>query len=122
MHIHFDLYKRTSANVYRQMVIDYWENFCAWTNGTSKNLMLDYTIGRAIKNPNLHTNAIHKCPYVGPFYIQSNNLSLDFLAFDFLFPAGVFHLEITLSDKKRGDWIVKLTVYFSVSEHRIEIF
>lgn len=121
LHVHAVLYRKFTANVYRKFTIDGWENICGWLGGTAKSYLMDFTVGRFWNSSSTTTN-VKKCPLVDHIYFRADNISLETYGLDFLFPSGRFRLDVTYYENKGGQWIALTKGFFSVSEHRIEVF
>lgn len=120
---HVVVYKQYSSNVWRKFVIDLWENLCGWFNGTAKSWVLDVSLRFVLRHSNTKTNINRTCPlHVGYYYIKNDNMSLDIFKTEQLLPSGRYRADISGHKTKNSPWLVRATLYVSVSDHRVEVF
>lgn len=98
-----------------------WENPCDWMSGKTKSIFLDWTLGLALKLPNIHTNINHTCPFSGYNYFKFDNISVQQFAFPQLVPSGRYRLNVNLTESDRSKVLGGCVLYVSVSDHRVEV-
>lgn len=92
---------------------------CGWFNGTKHSDVMDWTFKRVQKYVRYDNE--FKCPFVGDFSIQVNNISLnEKMPMLLLLPSRRFLFESNITDGYQGDVLLHSKYYFSISDHRIE--
>ncbi len=115
--LHGVLNYKFNGLVYQKFPIDLWEDVCAWLNGKRKAYILDWTFGRILNFTNIGT-----CPFFGYYYVRASNVSMEDFVVEPLLPSGRYRLDLQFMHRMH-DLIpfVKFEIYFSVSDHRLEI-
>lgn len=104
-------------NTYQKIATEYWDDYCAWKNG-QLSFVLDYL------KPLIDTysNLNHSCPFsAGLFFTKFGNISLQKFIIPQIIPAGRYRLEINITEDKSEIPLLGMSVYGSISDHRIEI-
>lgn len=116
--IHGTWYYKFNGLTYNRFPIDLWENLCDWLSGKSKSYLLDWTIGRAINYSNMN----HSCPYHGYVFLKVDNMSVNNFPFEpeTLIPSGRYRVDLDFTEGNRVP-IGNAKLYFSVSDHRLEV-
>lgn len=104
-------------NTYQKLGIDLWENICDWLSGKKNSYIMYWGIERILK----YTNLNHSCPFVGHVYIKANNVSMSKFDFTTIIPSGRYRLDFQVAEGDRRKVIGGSKLYFSVSDHRIEV-
>lgn len=115
--VHGVFYYKFNGITYQKYPIDLWESFCGWMEGKSKSYVLDWTVGRILK----YTNVNHTCPYVGLVIMKVDNISIDNFPFEPLVPSGRYRVDLDIAESDRIPY-GGAKLYFSVSDHRLEVF
>lgn len=103
-------------NTYTRIAGYIWENICEWFTG-KKSFILDYTIGSILN----YSNFNHVCPYIGYIYFKTNNISINTFEFPQLVPSGRYRVDFNLTEGDRKRILIHGKLYFSISDHRIEM-
>lgn len=103
-------------NRYTRIAGYIWENLCDWLAG-KKSFILDYYGSRLMK----FTNINHTCPYSGNIFGKIDNISIQAFAFPQILPSGRYFIDMIGYESDRSKVLSNLQIYFSVSDHRIEI-
>lgn len=116
--IHTVFYYKFNGITFQKLPIDLLENFCDWFTGKAKSYALDWSISKIIKYSNLN----HTCPYVGPILIKVDNISTNVFSLEQSFmPSGKYRVDNEYKESRVGRPFMRAILYFSVSDHRIEI-
>lgn len=113
--IHGILYYK--YNTYQKIATEYWDDVCAWVAGHRKSYYLDF-MKPLIRN---YTNFNHTCPYVGLVFGKADNISVQHFMIPQLMPAGRYKIEANLTEGDRKTVLTGGAVFFSISDHRIEV-
>lgn len=115
---HVTFYYKFNRIVFNKYPIDLWENVCDYLDGKiMKSYMLDWIVKGLLK----YTNLNHSCPYIGYVFLKADNISVDTLSFaPSLIPAGSYRIDIIGTESDRVTFAAA-QMYFSVSEHRMEV-
>lgn len=114
---HSIFYYKFNGITFQKFPIDLWESMCDWMNGTGHSYVLDWSFGKILNYSNLN----HSCP-VNSIIIKVANTSMDTFTFEQSFlPSGDYRVDNYLSTTNGGGSFVKGSLYFSVSDHRLEI-
>lgn len=117
--LHIVVYLQASTNEYRQSGINVWENLCGFFKGANGNI-LSKIIYDIFRN---YTNFNHACPYrPGVYFVKWNKAKVNFLNFGQFLPAGRFRIDINFTDGYKGEVLQIHKTYFSISDHRLDIF
>lgn len=111
-------YHKFNGITFQKFPIDLVEDVCGWMSGTTKSFIMEWTFGKLLK----YSNFNHTCPYVGPMWVRVNSFPED--AFDFeqaLLPSGKYRVENYFMESAVGDPFMNATLYFSVSDHRLQL-
>lgn len=115
---HALVYYRFNGLTYQRFPIELWENVCGWFAGTSKSYLLDWTFGRVLQ----YTNMNHPCPYENHAYVKIDNISMNHFFIEQFLPAGKFRIDVNLTNTYKGAVLAMASIFFSVSDLRIEKF
>lgn len=119
--VHSVLYYKFNGLVYQKFPIDLWEDFCEWNAarlaGKFSSHILNWTFGKLIN----HTNLNHTCPLLGSYFMTVSNISIDAFVVEPLLPSGRYRLDMDYSEGYHAKKFHTTQVYFSVSDHRLEI-
>lgn len=114
--LHGVLYYKFNGISYSKFPIDLWENFCDWMDHKKPAFILEWTYGRILK----YTNFNHSCPFFGHYLIRVKNISVEHFVIEPLLPSGRFRLDVDFTENDRIPF-GGFKLYFSVSDHRLEI-
>lgn len=104
-------------NTYQRIGGQIRENICDWLSGRKKFFVLNWIFSQISE----HTNIMrHPCPLNGHIYFKVDNISIDTFAFPQILPAGRYRIDVTMLDSNEKI-LYNLWVYFSVSDHRVEV-
>lgn len=117
LHIHVVLYYK--YKYYQKYAIDLWEDLCGWMNKTKRSILLDYTFGLKTMMPHLNLN--QSCP-ISYFRFMGERLERDTLDFQPPLPSGRYRIDINVTGKSRDDNSFWVQFWFSISDHRIEVY
>lgn len=101
---------------YQRWAVDVWEDICGHLSGTKSSYLMLFTVNKVLN----YTNINHPCPYEGNVYIKVNNISIDAFPFEPLVPSGRYRVDVDLTEGKKDNVIVMVSLYVEVSDHRIE--
>lgn len=92
-------------------------NFCEYQDGKrEKMFFLDWMFTKLQPFSNFN----HSCPYVGPFYMKPDNLSIDIFAFNESYmPSGRYRVEVSVTENDRILFL-ELVMFGSISDHRLQ--
>lgn len=85
-------------------------------DGKSKSFVLDWILPIIGK----YTNVNHPCPY-NSVYIKPDNISVNGFAFPQIIPSGRYRINIKLAQGDERTVFKEGDLYFSISDHRIEV-
>lgn len=116
--LHGSVYHKFNGITWAKFPIDLWEDMCAWISGKRKAYILDWTFGKILK----YTNFNHSCPFYGYYIIDVKNISMEHFDVEQLLPSGQYRLDLEFTQQQGGgDPYTAFSVYFSVTEYRLEI-
>lgn len=79
---------------------------------------MDWSVGKVIK----YSNVNHICPWLNPVLIKVDNISMHAFSFEQSFlPAGNYRVDNDFTEGREGAPLFSASLYFSVSDHRLEI-
>lgn len=117
--IHVSVYYQFSNNEYRPFLINKWEDLCGYFRGEMGNFLIAF-IYPVIRD---YTNIGHTCPIkADSYYFKIKNESINMFNYDQLVPAGRYRIDIDAHEGFEGKQFLKIKIYGSVSDHRIERF
>lgn len=94
------------------------EDWCGWMNGTARSFVMEWTFSKLLEYSNIN----HMCPYVGPVSIKVDSISEDTFTFEqSLMPSGKYRVDNDFMESPAGTPFMRASLYFSISDHRIEI-
>ncbi|XP_037024080.1 uncharacterized protein LOC119065978 [Bradysia coprophila] len=102
---------------YQRISTEIWENLCDWIDGKRSSFFMDFLKSHILQ----YSNFNHSCPYSGFVFGKADNVSAQEFAFPEIMPAGRYRVDINVTEGGRKSLLLGATVYFSVSDHRIEI-
>lgn len=120
--VHNVFYYQFNGRVYNKYPIDVWENICDFLNGKrEKTYGLNWMLGRSKMLQ--YTNFNHPCPFnTGLMYAKVDNISMDnFNTMIALIPSGRYRIDFTFTEADRVP-MATAQIFFSVSDHRIEVY
>lgn len=116
--MHSVFYYKFNGITFHKFPIDLTEDLCGWINGTGKSFAMDWSLGKMLK----YTNVNHTCPYVGPMWLKVDNIPEETLTFDnSLIPSGEYRVDYEMLESPASNPFLEASLYFSVSDHRLEI-
>lgn len=96
-------------------------DICGFLNGSTASYLLDIVFSR-LSN---YTNTKHPCPFSGTMFFRANNISAQFMSLPQIMPAGLYRLGMNFTGTNQASnmlhFLANWTLFFSVSDHRIEI-
>ena len=104
-------------NTYQKIATEYWDDVCAWVSGNRFSYYLDF-MKPVIRN---YSNFNHSCPYMGRVFGKADNISVQHFIIPQIVPAGRYKIEVNLTEGDQKTSLVGLTMYGSISDHRIEV-
>lgn len=117
--VHFRLFHKSSSNEFRPMLVNAWEDYCAYMTGDQRNMI----IGRLYPTFLPYTNMNHTCPYQpGRYFAKISNISLSTFDPIQMFPSGRYRFVIGVHEVFNGPLLAKFRFHGSISDHRITIF
>lgn len=102
---------------YQRIATEYWDDACAWIAGKRTSYILDY-MKPLISS---YSNFNHTCPYTGLVIAKADNISVQRFVIPQIVPAGRYKVEVNITEGDRKTSVVGLTMFFSISDHRIEV-
>lgn len=104
-------------NRYERIAGEMNENLCDWFLGKS-NFIIDFFMRELVQ----HSNINHSCPfYPGLYYAKVDKYNIQKVAFPQILPALRFRVDTNLTDRDPRKIHGGGSIYFSISDHRIEI-
>lgn len=82
-----------------------------------KSYLLQWSLGKLQQFSNVN----HPCPYNGTVYTKINSISDRELQFEPLVPSGRYRIDVNVTNENRKIPLFIGQVFFSVSDHRIEL-
>lgn len=117
--VHSSIFHQFSNNEYRPFLLNVWEDFCGYMRGDKRNMYLNLLAPLFMKNINFN----HTCPYhPGMYLVKFDNVSVSDLDTIKIIPAGRYRLELSYHIGFKGPFLLTHKIYYSVSDHRIELF
>lgn len=104
-------------NTYQKIATELWDDVCGWLNGSHKSFLLDFLKPLFTK----YSNFNHTCPYLGIVLGKTDNISVQQFAFPQIMPAGRYRLDFNVTKGLRRGEIYGGSLYFAISDHRIEV-
>lgn len=102
---------------YQKIATEYWDDLCAWLAGERESYFLDF-LKPLIST---YTNLNHSCPYTGLVFGKADNISAQKFIIPQIMPAGRYKVEANVTEGDRKTSLAGLTLFFSISDHRIEV-
>lgn len=104
-------------NTYQRFGGEIWTNVCDWLAGKARYFVMDWIVREMLK----YTNLNHTCPYEDHVYFKVNNISVATFAFPQIVPSGRYRVDMIMTESDQKKILMNASIYFSVSDHRIEI-
>lgn len=117
--IHSVFYYKYNGLTFQRYPIDLWENMCDWMIGKTKSYVMEWALNNVLKYSNLNET----CPWQGPILVNVQNISMDSFALEESFlPSGNYRSDNFFHERKGSKVpFIIASLYFTVSDHRIEI-
>lgn len=114
---HGIFYYKFNGITFHKFPIELLEDFCGWMNGTSRSYLMEWSFSKVLKYSNMN----HTCPYVGPIWIKADSIREDSFTFEnSLMPSGQYRVDLNVMEFPESVPYIKTSLYFSISDHRIE--
>lgn len=112
-------YFKFNGITFQRFPIDLTEDICGWINGTARSFVMEVAYSKLLKYSNIN----HTCPYdAGPIWIKVDSIPEDIFTFELSFmPSGKYRVDLDYMESPSSAPFMKAALYFSVSDHRIEI-
>lgn len=116
--VHFVVFYK--YQVFKLFPINLWDDICVWINKKKHSFLVDIGMARILE----FVQYDHKleCPFEpGKLTVSFKNMSInERLPLVPLVPSGRYRIEFTLTEPNRNAVIVRIQVFLTVSDTRIE--
>lgn len=116
--IHSVFYHKFNGISFAKFPIDLWENLCDWMGGKSISYVMEWSLGKVLKYANRNIT----CPWNSYMFIKVDNISMNTFSFEQSFiPSGKYRVDNYFMESKGSIPFITASLYFTVSDHRLEI-
>lgn len=116
--VHSVFYHKFNGISFQKFPIDLLENVCNWISGKGKSYVMNWSLSKIIQ----YSNVNHACPWVD-LHFKVDNISAKAFTFDESFlPSGQYRVDndFTETESRTSTAFMSASLYFSVSDHRLE--
>lgn len=99
----------------------FWINVCDWLAGKSYSFVLEWIVANLLNHTDAQTNLLHLCPFNGYNYLKFANISTEVFSRSPMMAAADYRLRFDVYTSNRKTMLAGAELYFSVSEHRVEV-
>lgn len=118
MHVHFMVFYK--YQVFKIFPINLWDDICIWLNKKKHSFLVEIGMARILEFVKYDHRL--ECPFEpGNLSVSFKNISInEKLPLVPLVPSGKFKMDFTLTEPDRNAVIVRIQIFLTVSDTRIE--
>lgn len=111
-------YYKFNGITFQKFPINLWENLCDWMIGKSTSYVMEWALSKVLKYSNLNET----CPWQSNIIVKVDNISMDTFSLEQSYlPSGSYRADNYFKESEGSIPFATAKLYFSVSDHRLEI-